>query len=178
MLIDLTELHAYHAKFKSVFSGQQRTEILTIVGKRIGVAAESVVSDYPEPSGKKLEKFYIRTEAFGRPTRPYKSKFKSSKQAYYVVKILGEKGKIPYSRSGTLGKSITGKVVEVTPSSVVVAIGTNLKYAPYVIGDDGAQSNYHKGTWQTLSEDMKKGAAKIAKVAQSAYVAEIERRLS
>jgi hypothetical protein len=173
MNIDLSELTAYTKRFRSIFTGQERTEILRVVGKRMGVAAEAQVSDYPEPSRKPLPAIYPRTRKDGTA---FLSKFKSAKQQGKVF-VLAKEGRIPYERSGLLGRSTTSKVVEVTADSVTTAIGNSAPHAARVIGDEGQQSLYHRGTWQTLSEDINRGAAKIRQAAVSAYTTEIDRRL-
>lgn len=137
-----------------VFSTETRKKILAAAGKRMGVAAESFIPDYPAPSGKELDKVYTRDTVAGKKVRPFKSKFKSQAQAYYVVFVLGMSGKIPSQRSGALGRSITSAITELTGSSVTVKTGTALKYAPRVIGDDDEQSNYHKDHWWQLHKEL------------------------
>lgn len=163
-------------KLARVFSVDTRKKILAAAGKRMGVAAESVIPDYPAPSGKELPKFYTRDEVAGKKVPPFKSKFKSSKQAFKVLK-LGEEGKIPYPRSGTLGRSITSAIADLTGSSVTVKVGTAITYAPDVIGDDGVQSNYHKGHWWQLSTVMAENTTAIEQAGQQALTIEIQREL-
>lgn len=178
MNIDLSELTNFTENMAKVFSPAQQTSIMTVCGKRIGAAAMRYAAEYPEPSHKKLEKIYIRNTAFGRPTKPYKSKFKSDKQAYYVIFVLGKEGKIPYKRTGTLGKSMTSAIAAVSSIGVVVEVGTNIPYAALVIGDEGEQSKYHQGTWLTLPQRLDANAEKLRRVAVSAYTTEIDKRLS
>ena len=125
--------------------GPKMPGVLYAVGAKVGVAAESVVSDYPAPSGKPLAEYYTRTSK--RTGKTFKSKFKSAAQQGYVFHLL-RAGKLPYRRSGQLGRSITSKVVEATASSVSVAVGTNLSYAKYVIGTPSeGQNAYFAGVW-------------------------------
>ena len=85
-----------------------------------------------------------------------------------------------YDRTGTLGRSLGvgeggGKAGE--PSIFTVKpigtsgyegkFGTNLGYAPYVIGD-GTQAKVHQGRWWTMKTIAEKSAAKIAKVFNTA----------
>jgi len=51
-----------------------------------------------------------------------------------------------YRRTGTLGRSITTKVER---SKFTGEVGTNLRYAPYVIGAE--QAAMHRGRWQTVT---------------------------
>ena len=139
--------------------------ILEQTGRVIGVTAESVVSDYPLPSGKPLEKFYTRTRADGST---YKSKFKTARQQGKVM-ALAKAGKIPYRRTGQLGRSITSGIQSVSERDVTVSIGTNLSYAPYVI-DRVRQSHYHRGNWTPLQDDMEKGFPKIRQKALDTFV--------
>jgi len=140
-------------RLRSVLSKSQRDALFFQIASTVGVVAESKAREYPVPSRKPLPKFYTRTTAFGRPTKPYLSKFKSDKQAYFVIK-LGEKGGIPYKRTGTLGKSITSRVLHPSNNLWVIEVGTNTPYAKKVIGDEGDQSHYHAGTWTPLRETV------------------------
>ncbi len=140
--------------------------IMAFAGKAVGVAAESVVSEYPIASGKPLAKVYTRTNAKGET---YQSKFKSLKQQRFVM-ALASKGKIPYRRTGLLGRSITSDIANLTPVSVDVLIGSNWADAKYVIGTpDEGQSMYHQGTWTPLQNDIDNNAAKINATAQLAF---------
>ncbi len=82
-----------------------------------------------------------------------------------------------YRRTGTLGRTL-GSSVEGGKSGQpqifsVTAIGggwegrfgTNLEYAPYVIGD-GSQSKTHQKRWWVLSDVAEKAAPKIERVWQ------------
>lgn len=140
--------------------------IMVFTGKAVGVAAESVVSEYPEASGKPLEKFYTRTNAKGQN---YQSKFKSLKQQRFVMALVAN-GKVPYRRTGQLGRSITSNIANVTATSVDVVIGSNYPAAVNVIGTpDEGQSHYHQGTWTPLQDDLNNNAAKLSAVAQTAF---------
>lgn len=139
--------------------------ILEQTGRVIGVTAESVVSDYPPQSGKPLERVYTRTAADGST---YKSKFKSARQQGYVMALV-KAGKVPYKRTGQLGRSIVSAVKSATDKDVTVSIGTNLRYAPYVIGK-GEQSNYHRGNWTPLQDDITKGLPKIRQAGLNTFV--------
>lgn len=161
------------SQYEAVFSDSQRKAILAAVGARIGVAAESLIPEYPPASRKPLPLFYDRTDAQGRP---YKSKFKSAKQQRYVM-ALARKGKIPYRRTGQLGRSFTSRVVRVTPLDVAIAVGSNLFYGPYVKGSPPQQSHYHTGTWTSLEDDIQKGQAFLVSQGSNALLAEIQKRL-
>jgi len=140
--------------------------ILAFTGKAVGVAAESVVSEYPIASGKPLEKYYTRTNAKGET---YQSKFKSLKQQRKVMALVAN-GKVPYRRTGQLGRSITSDIRNLTSTSVDVVIGSNYPAAVYVIGTpDEGQSHYHQGTWTPLQDDLDNNAAKLNAVAQTAF---------
>jgi hypothetical protein len=163
-------------KLAAVFSVETRKKILAAAGKRMGVAAESVVPAYPEASGNELPKIYTRDTVAGKKVTPFKSKFKSAAQAYYVVFILGNK--IPYPRTGTLGRSVTSAISELTGESVTVKIGSAINYAPLVIGDDGEQSDYHKGHWWQLSAVMADNTPTIEQEGQKALADGIQKELS
>lgn len=171
--IDLSQFE----QLATVFSPAVRQKILTAVGKRMGVAAESVVSQYPPQTRKPLEKVYTRTSVAGKKTRPWKSKYKSDKQQFYVTQVLAKNGSIPYRRTGTLGRSITSQVVQATPVSVSVAIGSAIPYAKYVIGAPPDQSKYHEGNWTPLVANIEANLSKINTVAQETLNDELAKAL-
>jgi hypothetical protein len=144
-------------KAAKIFSVETRKKILAAAGKRMGVAAESVIPDYPPASGKPRPKIYTRTRADGST---YLSAFKNQAQQGAVFALINA-GKIPYVRSGLLGRSINSAISDLTGSSVTVRIGTAVKYAPLVIGDKSQQSSYHSDTWWRLNEVMENNRAKI-----------------
>jgi hypothetical protein len=172
MNIDITGLVAYNEAFISILSGPQRIAVMTQVGKRVGAAAVRYAAEYPEPSRKPLPKIYQRTRKDGSS---YMSKFKSQAQQGKVF-MLGKEGKIPYRRSGTLGKSMTSSVTSVDQNSVTTEVGTNVPYGPLVIGED--QSPYFRdSSWLTLPQRMNQNANKLAEVARTAYMTEIDKRI-
>ena len=64
-------------------------------------------------------------------------------------------GRNPYKRTGQLGRSITNAVIA-SEDAVTIEIGTNLKYAPYVIGD--YQVDFHAQTgWRKLPQVLDDG---------------------
>lgn len=65
----------------------------------------------------------------------------------------------PYRRTGELGRSIYGEVRTLNSGPVGV-IGTNLKYAPYVI-DQKNQAWMHKGRWWTIQGKIKQYRTEI-----------------
>ena len=88
--------------------------------------------------------------------------------------VLYVQGKLPpyppppanstYRRTGTLGRSVTSlkgahpnalSEVKSLGSEVHGIIGTNLKYAPYVIDQD-KQAGVHSGRWWTLQGEFTK----------------------
>jgi hypothetical protein len=129
--------------------------VLERVARKIGAAAEASVSAYPPPSGKPMPAVYDRIDAQGNP---YKSKFKRGEI------------RIPYRRTGRLGASITSDIeVKSADASASTFVGTNVAYAPYVIGTPGAmpgQAPYHTGTWTPLEDDLLRGQAKITSAAE------------
>lgn len=160
-----------------IFSYATRKKLLEAAGKRMGAKAESFVPDYPKASGKPLPKIYTRDTVAGKKVSPFKTKFKTAGQAYFVLK-LGEKGGIPYQRSGLLGRSITSAISDLTGSSVTVRTGTALRYAPLVIGDDKTQSNYHKKTWWQLHSVMEANRPAIEAEGQKTLLQGVEKELN
>lgn len=160
-------------KAAKIFSVETRKKILAAAGKRMGIAAESVIPDYPVASGKPLPKIYTRTRADGST---YLSAFKNAAMQGVVFALVNA-GKIPYVRSGLLGRSITSAISDLTGSSVTVRIGTTVKHAPGVIGDDSQQYRYHKGTWWQLVRVMQDNRGKIEAEGQKALTAGVEQEL-
>ncbi len=160
-------------KYGDVFGGSALAAIMLKAGQYAGVAAESVVSSYPTPTGKPLALFYTRTRKGGST---YLSKFKTMKQQRFVMG-LGKQGKIPYKRTGTLGKSITGEAQNASANGVDIVIGTNRAYAKYVIGSPPQQSHYHMGNWTPLATDMQNNITTIANAFSKAALQEINARL-
>jgi hypothetical protein len=168
--VDTTAL----TKLARVFSVDTRKKILAEAGKRMGVKAESYVPEYPKASGKERPKIYTRDTVAGKKVTPFKTKFKSDKQAYYVLFVL--KG-IPYERTGLLGRSITSAISDLTGSSVTTRIGTAVRHAPLVIGNDEEQAAYHAGTWWQLNKEMTDNSDAIIAEGEDALKKGIEREL-
>jgi hypothetical protein len=60
-----------------------------------------------------------------------------------------------YVRTGKLGQSITEEVTA-QGNDVVGVIGSNIQYAPYVIGGDDEQAWMHEGRWWQLPNVVEK----------------------
>jgi len=167
--IDLAPL----LKLAKVFSPATRQRILGVVGKRVGAAMESVIPDYPPPSGKPLPKIYTRRRADGSS---YLSAFKSMAQQRKVFALL-KQGAIPFKRTGLLGRSFTSTITELLPSSVTITLGTAIKYAPLVVGDDTQQALYHKGHWWQLIVVMQSNQALFETEATQTLAKEVAKEL-
>lgn len=171
--LDLSQVNPLLANVRSVFTPAATTDILLNAGRKVGVAGEGLVSPYPRASGNPLPLWYTRQRADGTT---YKSKFKSMKQQRKVM-MLAKQGKIPYRRSGQLGKSILSRATADGTGAVIVAIGSNLTYAPYVI-DAILQSHYHMVNWQTIQADIAKGLSQLTNVTVKSIVNDINKRIS
>lgn len=155
-------------RLRAALSGAERVEVLTIVARRVGVKAESLIPPYPEPSGKPLPYAYTLN---GQP-----SKFKSDKQRRYVM-ALARSGRVPYKRTRQLGNSLTSVVREVTPDRARVQVGTNDRKARWVIGPDGWQSRYHAGHWWQLDKALGAGIEEIGQEANRTLAKQLAARL-
>lgn len=148
--------------------------VLTEAGRTMGATAESFVSSYPAQTHNSLPVQYTRTNKTGQE---YRSKFKSIKQQHKVFALIRD-GSIPYRRSGQLGRSITSDIESVSSAQVTVSIGTNLGYAPLVIGDpETEQAPYHFGNWTPLQQDMERNADAINEAGLNRVVQELGKRL-
>jgi len=147
-------------------SDENLTYIMEFTGRAVGAQAEYYAREYPEQSGKPLDKFYTRVNAKGQT---YQSKFKSLKQQRYVMALVG-RGGVPYRRTGGLARSVTNDIANLTPTSVDVVVGTDRPYAPYVIGTpDEGQSHYHQGNWTPLQTNLDNHQAELNTVANDAF---------
>jgi hypothetical protein len=158
--------------------------------KKGAVKAESLVSPYPQASGKPLpaiyqriveaKKPYIKTVQGARvrviPGDTFMSKFPSlaASRGYFWHLKNGDIG-IPYRRTGTLGKSITSRVQR-DPNAVLIYVGTKVPYAALVIGSPAEQAPYHRGTWTPLRSDIERGIDSVAAVIRQSLVEYLRKR--
>jgi hypothetical protein len=70
--------------------------------------------------------------------------FKSDKQRRFVMALIRE-GKVPYRRTGNLGRKWTTHV-STSSNGIEGTVGNNTDYGPYVQSASG-QAAYHQGTW-------------------------------
>lgn len=129
-------------RLRSLMEGDARRDALLYIGRRVGVAAEGYGRAYPERvEGVPLPKIY--KTAKGVPTA-----FKSLKQQRKVFSLIAA-GKVPRTRTGHLGNSITSDVAT-DGDGVLISVGSKLDYAKYVIG--GADQNKYLASlgWQSL----------------------------
>lgn len=54
-----------------------------------------------------------------------------------------------YRRTGNLGRANYAKAA-IEGDDVIGRVGNNMRYAPYVIGDDQTQAKVHQGRWYQL----------------------------
>lgn len=148
---DLRPFYAEIDRLQRMLSPDQLARALDYAGTRMGVRAERAFDEYPIASGAPLAAVYTRERADGST---YQSKFKTARQQGYVMR-LAKQGRIPYRRTGRLGRSITSRVdVDGAGASVTVRVGSSDPKAPYVIGGPNEQSNYHAGTWPSLPQRL------------------------
>ncbi len=165
---------ALKAQLTRIATAGQSQALMAYVGKRVGVAAESVIPPYPPPSHKARAKIYQRRRKDGST---YLSAFKSAKMQGKVFVLISE-GKIPTRRSGRLGRSIVSAIESLTSTSVTIDIGTNVDYAPLVIGDDDQQAAYHNGTWWQLQAVIAGSMTTIEGEAQKALTTGVQRLIN
>lgn len=65
--------------------------------------------------------------------------------------------KVPYRRTGTLGRFFATRVLETGSKRIVGEIGTHIRYAPWVVSEEtwrgiGPQARIHRGVWWTLQD--------------------------
>lgn len=77
-----------------------------------------------------------------------------------IIRVPYRRGQPPQSQK--LGQSITTHI-ETTPNEVIGKIGTNVSYAPLVIGEK-TQATYHKGNWWTLEGKVRESLPQIQQI--------------
>lgn len=175
--LDLSAVNPLLANVRSVFTPQTADAMLLNAGRKVGVKAEELASPYPQASGSPLPLYYTRTYESGpHKGEQYQSKFKSKAQQRLVMALIA-KGKVPYKRTGQLGRSILSKADPAGSGIVIVRVGSNLAYAPYVI-DKVMQSHYHMGTWTPLQDDIQRGLPALAAVAVKSIVNDVNRKVN
>lgn len=181
------------SQVRNVLTDEELKGVLRAAGEAVGVTALASVSEYPAPSGKPLPLAYTRTVTAARPYRTpsgvlrvpgaqFRSKFKTLKQQRFVIaSIRGARGfpriRVPYRRTGALGRSIAYKIAALTARLVVVSVGTNLSYARYVIDIDD-QAPYFQDIWTPLQTDMARALPALQRAAQVALIKALNRALA
>lgn len=188
------EIERHIEAMKALLAGEGQQEIMQAVGNAIGAAVIGDLPDYPEPSGKPLPAIYSQTskaqwryrKVRGRwqktgivrkPPTPYLSKFPSDRaRRGFFGGINSGNIRIPYVRTGTLGKSITYDV-QVQGTKGQVTVGTRIAYAPGVIGSRSQQFPYHRDHWWQLENVVEGMADKIASITAAAFILEVRKRV-
>lgn len=169
MVADFTEIDLMADVFLGLLSTRDQADVLGQMARAMGAEMEAAVPEYPEPSG--LPRPLAYTDRFGRP-----SKWASDKQRRYVMALIRQ-GKVPYRRTGLLGKSITTETeIDAARLTVGVDIGTNAPHAPYVI-DEKRQALYHKETWWTLQPVIRGAAPAVIRAGVARFVKAVREKL-
>ena len=130
-----------------------RDKILLTAGRKMAVAMETAFAEYPVPSGKPLPKKHQYISSAGNTIRNSPFKSEQQQRAFFAMFKAGELV-VPYVRSGRLGASWTNDV-QLLPQGVGAVVGTNVPYAPEVLGDEETQqADYHKGTWTPINKSV------------------------
>lgn len=152
---------------------EARQATLLRAGRAVAVAAESVAVKYPQQTRKPLPLFYTRRSVVDG--RSFQSKFKSLAQQRLVMAMAAE-GAFPRKRTGLLGRSITSRVVG-EGGVVIIDIGTNIPYAPLVIGDVSRQSHYHQGNWVPMVVNLRSNVDLLRRAAETEVLAAVREYL-
>lgn len=176
-------------RIKDVLGETGMREALQVVGRKVGIKAESLIPPYTTASGKPLPERYQRVslaqhkyrpapgQPFRYPGQAFMSKFPSDDaQGGFFGRLSDGLIRLPYRRSGTLGKSIVSEVIELS-TGVDIVIGSNLAYAPLVIDRD-KQALYHRGTWWTLQDVIEGNADVLLETAERELIAYYNKRFN
>lgn len=108
---------------------------------------KSLVADaLVEALDKSVKTLQARAARYPPSPSGYRMEFVSSKQRrYFFWALRTGRIRVPYRRTGTLGRKITTRVDRGTLTG---RVGLKLGYGPYVIGDE-KQARIHKGRWYT-----------------------------
>lgn len=107
-----------------------------------------------------LEKLERKYAKLGKDLGPEIKKL-SEKAAVYAHSKVPPYPPPPHRRTGTMGRKITTKARKLGPVRYAGVIGTDTKYAPWVISTQkgrnsaGPQAWFHKGRWYTLQGVVK-----------------------
>ena len=172
------DIQAQFQQLRDILSPASTEDILREVGGVVGEEVISLIGEYPSASGNELPLIYARPHMRkGKPTGyAYRSVFKSYKQQQAVMAKVRE-GKVPYKRTGTLGKSLTWEIESSSADRVVVAVGSNIDYAPYVY-DEKQQAEYHKGTWTPIQVTIRDNLPALAEIAGAELARHIREQMT
>lgn len=128
---------------------------------------------------KELQEFLERAAAIGDPSvfRALTERAMEVGGAKAIQLINADPGFYPanrpqpsgYVRTGTLGKSVTWEVQQTGREGWALVIGSNVDYAPFVIGGEDLQAWMHIGWWTPLEGMIVEGLDEILTVVTDEY---------
>lgn len=143
------------ARLRSLDESEFANAMLDVT-RLVGVKLEELVVDYPPQPEPRTTPGGVDPET-GEIKKPRKRK--------------------RYKRTGRLGASITSEPRQYSNDTWVAAVGSNVVYSPYVIGepsDNPGQAWFHQGVWTPLRQDILNNLPAIRKL----IVEELTRRIN
>lgn len=150
MIFNTEALERLLDQLADAIEGPTYDTILMKAARRVGAKIEELMGEYPAPQ----QSLAFRNRRYPRINKkgePYQSKFKTIKQQRKVFALLKD-GKIPYRRTGNLGRAATTKAERVS-DGIKITAGTVqglAPYAEYVIGLPEEQALVHQDVWPSL----------------------------
>ena len=167
--LNIADLAALEAALKQV--GDAALRIMQAAMDETLSYLHQELPPYPAGNAGRRPKIYPR--AYKRTGQRYLSGFKTLKQQrFFFWAMRAGVLSVPYRRTGTLQREITTRSVAAA-DGVTGYIGSNLGYAPFVIGDDAQQAPIHQGRWWQLRAEVEKNLNDAARVLEVAVWREI-----
>ena len=114
---------------------------------QVGVYLETLLDEYPTQTNDPLPLIHTWTSSAGNTiTSGFASE---ASQRYFFAAMNSGQLEVPYVRTGRLGASMTS-FVEWLQGVLYLWYGSNLEYAPLVIGGENEQAAYHEDNWPEL----------------------------
>lgn len=170
-----------------------QSQILIEAATDVGVYLDSVARTTYPPKPRKLPQAQNWTEAQRRfwwwvmnelaknggvdLPATIRQRFAGYRAAYRVVegrKVIDIQG--AYMRTNALVRSLSYDVAK-RPDGVLLDYGTNIDYAPLVIGDENEQAAYHRGNWVRLIDLLNEHVDQVTTIFEVSVAQQIERYL-
>lgn len=104
--------------------------------------------------------------------QPHRQPFKSERQRRFVMAMI-RAGKIPYRRTGNLGRSWTSEIAS-SSEALTGQVGNTRSYGPFVQGADRQSAYFQGSNWPTDKSVFDKRLPKVNDIFKSAVDGALE----